>query len=144
VGVDVPNAALMVVENAARFGLSQLHQLRGRVGRGSHQSYCVLFEGAGGEASRERLRILCRTIDGFKIAEEDLRLRGPGDFFGSRQHGLPEMRVASFSVDMDLLKAAQEEAAAVLERDPELSEPENRALRERIAALFELKTAALN
>jgi ATP-dependent DNA helicase RecG len=93
VGVDVPNAALIIVENSDRFGLSQLHQLRGRVGRGEYESYCVLFRGAAGEASRERLNVMRETNDGFKIAEEDLKLRGPGDFFGSRQDGLPEMRM---------------------------------------------------
>ncbi|MGX8699068.1 MAG: helicase-related protein, partial [bacterium] len=108
VGVDVPNAALMVVENADRFGLSQLHQLRGRVGRGQHKSYCVLFAGSDGEKARERLGAMTRTNDGFQIAEEDLRLRGPGDFFGSRQSGLPEMQLASFSTDMELLQRAQE------------------------------------
>jgi len=144
VGVDVPNAALMVVENADRFGLSQLHQLRGRVGRGKHQSYCILFEGAGGEVSRERLKIMRRTNDGFKISEEDLRLRGPGDFFGSRQHGLPEMRIASLASDMDVLTAAQAAAAEVLKDDPELSEEGARALKERIDALFELRANTLN
>jgi ATP-dependent DNA helicase RecG len=144
VGVDVPNAALMVVENADRFGLSQLHQLRGRVERGKHQSYCILFEGAGGEVSRERLKIMCRTNDGFKIAEEDLRLRGPGDFFGSRQHGLPEMHIASLAADMDVLTRAQDAASAVLKQDPELIGLENKALRERINALFELRANTLN
>ena len=100
VGVDVPNAALMLIENAERFGLSQLHQLRGRVGRGKHKSYCVLISDHKGEESRARLKILCRTNDGFRISEEDLRLRGPGDFFGSRQHGLPEMRIADLCTDM--------------------------------------------
>ena len=144
VGVDVPNAALIVVENADRFGLSQLHQLRGRVGRGQHQSYCVLFEGAGGEVSRERLKIMCRTGDGFKISEEDLRLRGPGDFFGSRQHGLPELRIASLAADMDVLTSAQAAAADVLREDPELLSGDNRALKERIDALFELRANTLN
>jgi ATP-dependent DNA helicase RecG len=143
VGVDVPNAALMVIENADRFGLSQLHQLRGRVGRGKHQSYCILFEGAG-EMSRERLKIMCRTNDGFKIAEEDLRLRGPGDFFGSRQHGLPEMHIANLAADMDVLTTAQEAALKVLKQDPELMGPENSALRERVNTLFQLRADTLN
>ena len=99
VGVDVPNATLMIIENAERFGLSQLHQLRGRVGRGTAKSYCVLISDTDSDESKQRLDILCRTNDGFRIAEEDLRLRGPGDFFGSRQHGLPEMHVADLGAD---------------------------------------------
>jgi ATP-dependent DNA helicase RecG len=136
VGVDVPNAALMVVENADRFGLSQLHQLRGRVGRGRNRSYCVLFEGAGGGVSAERLRVMCETGDGFKISEEDLKLRGPGDFFGSRQHGLPELKIASFLDDMDVLLAAQNAAEGVLTADPALTAKENQPLREQIRRLF--------
>ncbi len=144
VGVDIPNAALMIVENADRFGLSQLHQLRGRVGRGEHKSYCVLFSDAQGEDARARLRVLCRTNDGFKISEEDLRLRGPGDFFGSRQHGLPEMHVADLSGDMRVLRQAQEEALALLRDDPALEKPENAPLRERIDALFAHNAERLN
>ena len=144
VGVDIPNAALMIVENADRFGLSQLHQLRGRVGRGQHKSYCVLFSDAQGEDARARLRILCRTNDGFKISEEDLRLRGPGDFFGSRQHGLPEMHVADLAGDTRVLKQAQSEALALLRSDPTLQKPENRPLRERIDALFVLNADRFN
>ena len=144
VGVDVPNAALMVVENADRFGLSQLHQLRGRVGRGAHQSYCILFEGAGGEVARERLKIMRETNDGFKISEEDLKLRGPGDFFGSRQHGLPELRVANLASDMQVLAKAQNAAHEVLAQDPKLGKPENKALGARIDQLFELSAKALN
>jgi ATP-dependent DNA helicase RecG len=132
VGVDVPNAALMVVENADRFGLSQLHQLRGRVGRGAHASYCVLFEGAGGGKSRERLQAMCDTNDGFKIAEEDLRLRGPGDFFGSRQHGLPQFKIADFATDMELLTLAMQAAVNVLAGDPGLDLPDNRRLKTRV------------
>ena len=94
VGVDVPNAALMLIENAECFGLSQLHQLRGRVGRGRHKSYCVLVSDNKGEENKQRLKVMSSTSDGFAIAEEDLKLRGPGDFFGSRQHGLPSLRVA--------------------------------------------------
>jgi len=132
VGVDVANAALIVIENADRFGLSQLHQLRGRVGRGEHASYCVLFRGADGSASRGRLEIMRSTNDGFKIAEEDLKLRGPGDFFGSRQHGLPELRIANFASDMLLLNQAQGAAEEILRTDPELKAPENRKLKEHI------------
>lgn len=136
VGVDVPNAALMIVENAERFGLSQLHQLRGRVGRGKHKSYCVMVTSSRSEASRTRLKAMTDTTDGFKIAEEDLKLRGPGDFFGNRQHGLPQLRIADLAGDMRLLSQAQEAARGVLVRDPDLSAPEHRAVRERIHTLF--------
>jgi ATP-dependent DNA helicase RecG len=122
----------MVVENSDRFGLSQLHQLRGRVGRGKDKSYCILFKGAGGEVSEQRLKILCSTNDGFKIAEEDLAIRGPGDFFGSRQHGLPETRICEYTRDMELLKLAQTAALDTLERDPELRSPENEKLADEI------------
>ncbi len=144
VGVDVPNAALMIVENADRFGLSQLHQLRGRVGRGSHKSYCVLFSDSDSPDAKARLAIMTKTSDGFKISEEDLRLRGPGDFFGSRQHGLPEMHVADLSGDMRVLKEAQSEANALLAADPDLSLPEHRPLRERIDKLFEIHGDTFN
>ena len=136
VGVDVPNAALMVVENADRFGLSQLHQLRGRVGRGKHQSYCVLVTGTRSPESMERLRALKATNDGFQIAEEDLRLRGPGDFFGRRQHGLPQLRVADLAGDMRVLKEAQQAARALLEADPGLRRPEHAPLLGRVRKLF--------
>ena len=136
VGVDVPNAALMVVENADRFGLSQLHQLRGRVGRGRHQSYCVLVTSTRSQESRERLRVLTRTTDGFQIAEEDLRLRGPGDFFGQRQHGLPQLRIADLAGDMRVLKEAQQAAQALLEADPGLKRPEHAGLLARVRKLF--------
>ncbi len=144
VGVDVPNAALMVVENADRFGLSQLHQLRGRVGRGKHKSYCVLFQGGGGDIAKERLKVMCETNDGFKIAEEDLKLRGPGDFFGSRQHGLPEMHIADIAGDMDVLKQAQDAAKRVIDEDPDLSDPENRRLNEHIERMFGKLASRLN
>ena len=144
VGVDVPNASLMIVENAERFGLSQLHQLRGRVGRGQHKSYCILVSDNDSEEVRSRLKIMCRTNDGFKISEEDLRLRGPGDFFGSRQHGLPEMHVADLGADVNVLQKAQDEAWRLLEQDPELSFPGHAALRERVDALFRLNAAGFN
>ncbi len=137
VGVDVPNASLMVIENAERFGLSQLHQLRGRVGRGKHKSYCVLVTASRGETARERLRALCATNDGFQIAEEDLRLRGPGDFFGKRQHGLPQLKVADFAADMELLKEAREAAQALVAADPELKRPAHRLLRKKVRELFQ-------
>ena len=120
VGVDVPNAVIMVVENAERFGLSQLHQLRGRVGRGQVQSHCILLSDTENPDTLERLRVLCGTNDGFKIAEEDLKQRGPGDFFGERQHGLPEMKIADLAADSRLLQKAREAADALTERDPTL------------------------
>ena len=120
VGVDVPNAVIMMVENAERFGLSQLHQLRGRVGRGQVQSHCILLSDTENPDTLERLRVLCGTNDGFKIAEEDLKQRGPGDFFGERQHGLPEMKIADLAADSRLLQKAREAADAITERDPTL------------------------
>ena len=136
VGVDVPNAALMVVENAERFGLSQLHQLRGRVGRGAHQSYCVLMAGQAAPESRARLKVLSSTNDGFKISEEDLKLRGPGDFFGSRQHGLPQLGIADLAGDMRVLKEAQGAAEALLLEDPGLTKRSHRPLLARVRKLF--------
>lgn len=142
VGVDVPNATVMVVENAERFGLSQLHQLRGRVGRGSHKSYCVLISDSKNEETRQRLRIMTQTGDGFKIAEEDLRLRGPGDFFGLRQHGLPGLRIADLGCDAALLKEAQSAADALLAEDPKLSACPATAA--RVAELFAQNAETLN
>ena len=144
VGVDVPNAALMIIENAERFGLSQLHQLRGRVGRGKHKSYCVMVSDADGEEVRARLKIMTQTNDGFKISEEDLRLRGPGDFFGSRQHGLPEMHVADLCADVNIMQTAQKEASQLLLDDPELENAENAALKERINRLFSVSADSFN
>mgnify|MGYP002508095154 CR=1 FL=1 len=137
VGVDVPNASLMVIENAERFGLSQLHQLRGRVGRGKHESFCVLVTASRGETARERLKALCATGDGFQIAEEDLRLRGPGDFFGKRQHGLPQLKVADFAADLELLKEAQAAAQELVAADPDLKKPAHRRLKKKVRELFE-------
>ena len=136
VGVDVPNASVMVVENAERFGLSQLHQLRGRVGRGVHKSWCVLVSDVSQGDARERLRVLVKTTDGFAVAEEDLKLRGPGDFFGSRQHGLPEMHIGDLFGNMDMVREAQDAAREAVERDPELSAPEMQPLREHIQQLY--------
>ena len=144
VGVDVPNAALMVVENADRFGLSQLHQLRGRVGRGKHQSYCVLVTSTRNPDSRARLKVLTKTTDGFQIAEEDLKLRGPGDFFGQRQHGLPQLRIADLAGDMRVLKEAQLAAQELLERDPGLKRPEHAPLLKQIHRLFEQHSDMFN
>ncbi|MBR3641527.1 MAG: ATP-dependent DNA helicase RecG, partial [Oscillibacter sp.] len=134
VGVDVPNASLMIVENAERFGLSQLHQLRGRVGRGSAQSYCVLVSDHSAPETKERLRAMTQTTDGFKIAEEDLRLRGPGDFFGVRQHGLPGLRIAELGCDTPLMKAAQTAAETLLRADPDLKK--HPAVEARVQELF--------
>ncbi len=144
VGMDVPNASLMVVENAERFGLSQLHQLRGRVGRGGHKSYCVLFSATDNEVSRARLSVMEKTNDGFKISEEDLKLRGPGDFFGARQHGLPEMHIADLCTDVRILKEAQQAAQELISSDPELKQPENHPLRARIDELFAQNQGSLN
>ena len=184
VGVDVPNAALIIIENADRFGLSQLHQLRGRVGRGEHESFCVLFRtantgdktgdgslGKTGDGSlsyssgrvrqrtvpcltqravpclipaHERLEVMKATNDGFKIAEEDLRLRGPGDFFGSRQHGLPEMHIANLATDMLVLNQAQSAAENLLKTDPGLNLLENRKLAQQIKRLFEINADKMN
>ena len=144
VGVDVPNATLMVIENAERFGLSQLHQLRGRVGRGGAQSYCVLVSGTRQEETKKRLEALCRTTDGFQIAEQDLALRGPGDFFGSRQHGLPLLKVASLQMDLETLQAAQQAAAAVIRSAESLDAPELAPLKARVQALFTSQEVSLN
>ncbi len=142
VGVDVPNAAVMLIENAECFGLSQLHQLRGRVGRGSHKSYCILVSDHPGDETRARLQVMTATDNGFTIAEEDLKLRGPGDFFGSRQHGLPALRVADLTCDMELLHEAQDEAQRLLASDGTLSA--HPLLLRRITELFELNADALN
>jgi ATP-dependent DNA helicase RecG len=143
VGVDVPNATVMVVEHAERFGLAQLHQLRGRVGRGAEPSHCLLV--AGPQVSRdawERLMVLVRTGDGFRIAEEDLKIRGPGDFLGTRQSGLPDFRVGNILRDGPLLQQARDLAEAVLRDDPGLAAPKNaavrRALLDRWAGRLEL------
>lgn len=129
VGVDVPNASIMIVENAERFGLSQLHQLRGRVGRGSRDSLCVLVARAGGEKARQRLEVMAQTTDGFRIAEADLRHRGPGEFFGSRQHGVPELRFGDILADFNLLEQARQDAFELIAADPGLRRGEHTALR---------------
>ena len=144
VGVDVPNAALMIIENAERFGLSQLHQLRGRVGRGKHKSYCILVSDHDGEEAKTRLNIMCKTNDGFKISEEDLRLRGPGDFFGSRQHGLPEMHMADLGADVQLLQRAQDEAAKLLIGDPGLNMPEHQELKAAVERMISSNSDSFN
>ena len=128
VGVDVPNAAVMVIENAERYGLSALHQLRGRIGRGSAKSYCILVSDAKGDTARQRLLTMKKYSDGFQIADEDLRLRGPGDFFGKRQHGLPELRLADMVEDMDTLRLCRDCADTILADDPNLDKPKNQTL----------------
>ena len=144
VGVDVPNANLMVVENAERFGLSQLHQLRGRVGRGSAKSWCILLSDSGSDDTRRRLKVLTETNDGFRISEEDLKLRGPGDFFGQRQHGLPTLKAADLSCDVQLLDEAQSAARALLTQDPQLAAPAHAPLLRRIRRLFAASEGGLN
>lgn len=144
VGVNVPNASLMVVENAERFGLAQLHQLRGRVGRGEHQSYCIMFNESRSEVARERMKVLERTSDGFIISEKDLELRGPGDFFGTRQHGIPELKIANLYRDMEILKKAQEAALNLMAQDKFLNSQENRLLGCAVKERFAVAAQALS
>ncbi len=136
VGVDVPNANIMVIEDAQRFGLAQLHQLRGRVGRGEYKSYCILKYEGKGETVRKRMKVMCDTNDGFIISEKDLELRGSGDFFGTMQHGLPEFKIANLFEDMNILKVAQEAAIKIINRDPKLQQEENIKLRELVKDKF--------
>ena len=144
VGVDVPNATVMVIENAERFGLSALHQLRGRVGRGSAESCCILISDNENESVRERLRFLCRTPDGFEVARYDLEHRGPGDFFGQAQHGLPTLRMADLMTDTRTLRVAQDEAKALLDADPSLTDPAHRALSDEVERLFSTAGGTMN
>jgi ATP-dependent DNA helicase RecG len=136
VGIDVPNASLIVIENADQFGLSQLHQLRGRVGRGQHASYCILLADAASPESEARLRAATSSRNGFEIAEIDMKLRGPGEFFGTRQHGLPEFKLADIASEIDLLRLARDDAQEILKRDPKLNEPRHRFLRDAVARQF--------
>ena len=144
VGVDVPNATLMIIEDADRFGLSQLHQLRGRVGRGKDKSYCILTTHNRNEETLARLKSFCKTTDGFEIAREDLKMRGPGDFFGARQSGLPAFRMASLGTDLDTLTTAQNASKDWIEQYGTSDAPEAAALRKRIAALFERAEGTMN
>jgi ATP-dependent DNA helicase RecG len=136
VGIDVPNAVIMVIENAERFGLSALHQLRGRIGRGEYKSDCILVTDNASEDTLKRLEIIKNNTDGFKIADEDLKLRGPGDFLGSRQHGLPPMKIADLFADRDVLELAGKEAKYLLQNDPDLSKTENLNLKAEIIELY--------
>lgn len=136
VGIDVPNSSIMVIENAECFGLSQLHQLRGRIGRGQRQSHCVLVSDAHNDTAKNRFQVLCETNDGFRVADEDLRLRGPGDFFGARQHGLPTLKIADLTTDNRILAAARQDAADILKSDPDLQAEEHRPLQQAVTALF--------
>lgn len=143
VGIDVPNATVMLIEGADRFGLAQLHQLRGRVGRGAHESVCLLLSESPSEEAAARLRIVEETQDGFQLAEEDLRLRGPGEYLGTRQSGLPDLKVATLR-DLRLIELARKEAEAILRDDPDLSRPDHRALALEVARLQERVTAELH
>ncbi len=144
VGVNVPNATVMMIENAERFGLAQLHQLRGRVGRGAHQSYCIMVNCSDQDGTQERLEILNRSNDGFYIASEDLKLRGPGDIFGLRQSGDLEFKLADIFTDANLLKTVSQEVNAMLDADPELERPEHQALREKMARYLSRSYERLN
>ena len=145
VGIDVPNAVIMVIENSERFGLSQLHQLRGRIGRGKHKSTCILITDAQNDDNTKRSEIMCKTNDGFIIAQEDLLARGPGDFLGKRQHGLPDLKIADMLTDMQLMKLAGHDAAEILKRDPKLSKVENKPLKSAVELMFqEADTNILN
>ena len=139
VGVNVPNSTLMIIENAERFGLAQLHQLRGRVGRGKHQSYCVLIYGSNSEVCRKRMDIMEETNDGFKISEKDLEIRGPGEFFGTMQHGVPELKIANLFKHMKILKTVQQEARIIIGDDPTLDFKEYRGLKREIESKFKDK-----
>ncbi|NLJ88136.1 MAG: ATP-dependent DNA helicase RecG [Epulopiscium sp.] len=140
VGVNVPNASIMLIENAERFGLSQLHQLRGRVGRSIHKSYCILITDSKSKIAKERMKVMEKTNDGFKISETDLHLRGPGEFFGTRQHGIPDLKIANLYKDIDILKKVQDASKELLKADPNLEADDHLLLKEKIDKFFEEKT----
>ena len=144
VGVNVPNATVMMIENAERFGLAQLHQLRGRVGRGRFQSYCIMINSSGDEETGKRLDILNRSNDGFYIASEDLKLRGPGDIFGMRQSGDMEFKLADIFTDAEILKQVSEEVDRLLEEDPVLEREDHRDLKKRLDAYLTKSYERLN
>ena len=137
VGVDVPNATIMVIEDAQRFGLAQLHQLRGRVGRSDYQSYCILVSDPNTDESKERMKIMAQSNDGFVIAEKDLKLRGPGEFFGTRQHGMPDLKVADIIRDQEILEQAREDAFELVRQDPKLKEPQHGLLKQFLSESFD-------
>jgi ATP-dependent DNA helicase RecG len=137
VGVNVPRATVMVVESAERFGLAQLHQLRGRVGRGADQSYCILVTETKNPAALKRLKLMTETNDGFRLAEEDMTLRGPGEFFGSRQHGLPDFKLAKMPEDAPMLETARQAAIRLLQEDPTLARPENQEICRKVRSLMD-------
>jgi len=136
VGIDIPDASVMLIENAERFGLAQLHQLRGRVGRSQITSYCILSSDTQGLKASQRLKTMTAITDGFEIAESDLEIRGPGEFFGTRQHGLPELKIANLTKDIRLLESSREEAFKLVTLDPILSKPENRLLKDSLIKKF--------
>lgn len=136
VGVDVPNSNIMVIENAERFGLATLHQLRGRVGRGSYKSYCILKYQGNSQNIRQRMKVMTETNNGFIISEKDLELRGSGEFFGTRQHGLPELKIANLFEDIEMLKSVQSVAIKIMEDDPNLEKEKNMQLRKQIENKF--------
>ena len=137
VGVNVPNANIMVIENAERFGLAQLHQLRGRVGRGEYQSYCILKYKGNSDIIKKRMKVISSTNDGFVISEKDLELRGSGDFFGTKQHGIPEFKIANLFVDMPILKNVQAMALSITAKDPILENEDNKKLKKLIETKFQ-------
>jgi len=136
VGIDVSNASIMMVEHAERFGLSQLHQLRGRIGRGEHESFCILVSDSHSEEAVKRLKVMTSTQDGFRIAEEDLEIRGPGEFFGTRQHGLPELKLGNIITDMKIMEMARKEASEIIKSDPTLTFPEHQMIKRRFDKVF--------
>lgn len=136
VGVNIPNSSMMIIENSERFGLAQLHQLRGRIGRGEYQSFCILMNQGRGKVAKERMDIMEKTNDGFLISEKDLEIRGPGEFFGIRQHGLPELEITKLPRDMKILKAAQDTSFEILERDPKLELKEHNGLKYKVKEMF--------